>query len=134
MHQTLTKQTTTGHFRPIPKPAKGSAKAQREKRKRELQRHRWLVNEWVLQADGYECKIQAVGACWGYATHAHHVFGRGNSPDDDCEQPNARLAVCHPCHVAIHRAPGNYQRITQERVEQCLEEAIKHRPKFYEEE
>lgn len=130
MIQTTLTRKTRSSFRPVPKPAKGSAKAQREKRKRELESWRCLVNEWVLQADGYECQIQAEGACWGYATHAHHVFGRGNSPDDDCEQPNCRLAVCHPCHVAIHCSPGNYQRITQERVEQCLAEAIKHRPEF----
>lgn len=121
---------TTPIIRPVPKPAKGSAKAGRARRKQELERHRCLINEWVLGGDGYDCKIQAVGACWGVATHAHHVFGRGNSPDDDCEQPNARLAVCHPCHVAIHRAPGNYQRITQDYVEQCLAEAIKSRPEF----
>lgn len=130
--ETTAKQLTrtTPTIRPVPKPTKGSAKTKRQKRKRELGRHRCFVNEWVLEVDGYECKVQAVGACWGYATHAHHVFGRGKSPDDDCEQLNARLAVCHPCHVAIHRAPGNYERITQERVEQCLAEAIKSRPEF----
>lgn len=126
MHQTLTKQTTTGHFRPIPKPPKGSGKAARQKRRQDLKRWRSFVNWWVLDADNYTCQI-----CGGRASHAHHVFGHGRSPDDDCEQPNARLSVCHyPCHVAIHRAPPNLKPITQEHVEACLAEAVKHRPEF----
>jgi hypothetical protein len=117
-------------LRAVPKPVKGSGKAARKKRRRDLKRHREYVNWWVLEADGYQCQIKAEGACEGHATHAHHVFGRGRSPDDDCEQPDARLSVCHSCHVAIHRAPPNCERITQQRVEQCLEEALLHRPEF----
>lgn len=125
--ETTAKQLTqtTSIIRPVPKPAKGTGKAERQKRRRELKRWRSFVNWWVLDADNYTCQI-----CGERASHAHHVFGRGRSPDDDCEQPDARLSVCHDCHVAIHQAPPNLEPITQEHVEACLAEAVNNRPEF----
>lgn len=110
----------------LSKPPKGSHRAAKQKRKVELERWRISVNEWVLGADGYACQI-----CGGVACHAHHVYGRGNSPDHEYEQPDARLSVCHTCHIAIHNASPNLQRITQEHVETCLRETVKNRPVFY---
>lgn len=75
-------QTATPAIRPVPKPIKGSGKAQRQKRKQTLKQRRSFVNWWVLAADNYTCQI-----CGNRANHAHHVFGRGRHPDDDCEQP-----------------------------------------------
>lgn len=81
----------------FPKPTKGSGTAGRRARKKKLEEHGKKVNLQVLERDSYICQH-----CGDPANHAHHLMGRGNSPEHAFEQPELRLSLCDSCHDAFH--------------------------------
>lgn len=91
----------------FPKPTKGSGKAARLRRKKGLEEHREETNLLRLKHDRYICQH-----CGGIAVHAHHVYGRGNSPEHKFESVDSRLSLCNDCHYAVHH--GGELRITRE--------------------
>lgn len=88
----------------FPKPKKGSGKAARRRRKQKLVAHRKKVNDEVCERDGYQCQYSNKEGkiCGQYSDHAHHVFGRGNSPEHKYEQPESRILLCDSHHYALH--------------------------------
>lgn len=58
-----------------------------------LAEYRRIVNRLVIERDDGKCQL-----CGGTASHAHHVFGRGNTPIHWREAPWHRLSLCHRCH------------------------------------
>lgn len=99
----------------FPKPAKGSGAVARRARKRRLNAHRKKVNEIVLSRDSHICVH-----CGAPANHAHHLMGRGNSPEHEFEQPEKRLSLCPICHDAVH-ARGT---LTREELVKDLERVL----------
>lgn len=51
---------------------------------------------FVLERDGYRCRLRLAGVCTGVATCVHHVKGREHG--DDLE---FLLAACQPCNRRI---------------------------------
>lgn len=50
---------------------------------------------FVLERDGYRCRLQFEGICTTVATDAHHTGPREVTGDD----PEKMIAACHPCNV-----------------------------------
>lgn len=88
----------------FPKPKKGSGKAARRRRKEKLAAHRDRVNECVCERDANKCQYSnnEGKVCGQYSDHAHHVYGRANSPEHKFEQAESRLLLCNDCHYNHH--------------------------------
>lgn len=101
----------------FPKPTRGSGSRARRARKKKLNEHRKKVNLQVLERDGCLCQH-----CFALGVHAHHLYGRGNSPEHEFESCEKRLSLCDPCHDAVHHRGT----ITREDLIKDLERALKY--------
>jgi hypothetical protein len=52
---------------------------------------------WVLDRDGWRCRLRIAGVCTDVATCVHHTLGRAVTGDD----PAYLVASCDPCNKHV---------------------------------
>jgi 5-methylcytosine-specific restriction endonuclease McrA len=82
---------------------------------------RWQqLRAYVLERDGYVCRLRTSPRCRGYANTAHHVQPTSEAPDRYFDETNV-IASCGACNFA-HGATvkGSRSRETIARLEEII--------------